>query len=321
MAEETRKKECKELIRRIGRGEVILFVGAGYSMAAGGPSGKALKDNLVEQFPDVDAVSEDLLDVCQGIEESHGQQALVRAVRRKLSKLVAKDCHIELTSYHWPVIFTTNYDRVIESAYQQNPKSAHLRVKHRTTPSVIQPYISETFLFKLMGDVDSENEEESMILTRSDYNLNLGYRIRILEFLKELLADCTFLYIGYSFRDLLVTDRYRLIPTVFPKNKLPYGYALMPDVEYGSREDRKLAANHITPLKMGLEGFVEKLKNQGEQRRYEQDEASESFRIRDNTIVLSGTKMRLFAESYELVSTTSIENAKPIELREFFGGR
>ncbi len=322
MSDDSRKLEFNELVHRITIGEVILFIGAGYSISAGGPSGKELSKHLLTKHPDIDPMSNDLLDICQAIEESpKGRDSLVRTMRDKLSKLTANESHLTLSSYYWPVIFTTNYDRVIENAYQGNPRSAHLRVRYLKTPTIIKPNKSETYLFKLMGDVDTENPEESMILTRSDYNLNLSYRLRVLEFLKELLSEWTFLYIGYSFRDLLLTDRYQLINSVFPRNKLPYGYALMPGIEYGSKEDQKLASYRIKSFNYTFEKFVKLLKNTKITRKKESDISEVLFKIVEHTVTISNPKMRHYNESYELLSTTSIQKSEPIEMREFFGGR
>ena len=56
-----------ELIESVQAGNVVLFLGAGASIAAGGPSGHDLATYLKTHFPRLDQDLSDLFEVCQDV--------------------------------------------------------------------------------------------------------------------------------------------------------------------------------------------------------------------------------------------------------------
>ena len=91
-------------------------------------------------------------------------------------------------------IITTNYDRLIEST--QSPHSMMYKVIIQDKDLLTQ--VSNNYIIKMHGDI---NNPETIILKESDYLNYQQNHILIETFIKSLLIDHTFLFIGYSLND------------------------------------------------------------------------------------------------------------------------
>lgn len=105
--------------------------------------------------------------------------------------------HAALVRLDLPLLFTTNYDELIESAYLK--AGVDMRVSrseeefkaHRTQ----RP---RRHLVKLHGSID---QPDSIVLTRSDYAQARSGRKEMLDRLRSELADGSFLFVGFSLSD------------------------------------------------------------------------------------------------------------------------
>src|SRR5205823_3425222 len=97
---------------------LVLFVGAGASRDAGLPTWAELVQPLRKELRL--GLEADLLDVAQFYSDSFGRRALLRRVSSALVQ-VHKPGHLHraLARVPAPVIFTTNYDRLLERALEQ----------------------------------------------------------------------------------------------------------------------------------------------------------------------------------------------------------
>jgi hypothetical protein len=85
MAVDTLEKHLSDIIKKIHIGRVVLFLGAGASKPAGGPSELELTNELKTQFPKIDQEIVNLLDVCQDFLEVPGYD------RSRLENFITKD--------------------------------------------------------------------------------------------------------------------------------------------------------------------------------------------------------------------------------------
>ncbi|MBW0016496.1 MAG: SIR2 family protein [Mycobacterium sp.] len=105
--------------------------------------------------------------------------------------------HAALVRLDLPLLFTTNFDELIETAYRE--ANVQLRVSisedqftaHRTQSPA-------RHLVKLHGSID---QPETIVLTRSDYAAARAQRKEMLGFLRSEMAETTFLFIGFSLSD------------------------------------------------------------------------------------------------------------------------
>lgn len=262
----TETKSLKTLLKKVMGGEIALFIGAGASLNSGSPSGKELVDFIKENFNDVDFedIGYNLLDVCQEIEENGRRVALEKFVKNKFYGLKPTDAHLTLPKYPWPAIFTTNYDDLIEKAYEkyygENERNTRIckPIIRGDTPHTYHNE-DEVRLFKLMGDFKRDDPEETPVLTRTDYNNRSDSRRKMLEIFSNFVHDGAVLYVGYSFRDRIAFELIDELRT--KRNGNPdRSFALVPNLDGKSKIEGFITKREITPIPLTFEEFVNELK-------------------------------------------------------------
>lgn len=118
--------------------------------------------------------------------------------------------HAALVQLDLPLIFTTNYDELIEAAYLEAGQQLRVSVteEHFKARRAEAP---ERHLVKLHGSID---QPESIVLTRSDYARARHDRQEMLSHLRSELTQATFLFVGFSLSDPnfnLIHDDIRLV--------------------------------------------------------------------------------------------------------------
>jgi tetratricopeptide (TPR) repeat protein/GTPase SAR1 family protein len=263
MVEAGDNKEFQVLLRRMQEVPPVLFLGAGASMPVRAPSGKEFMELIKERFSELDfeGAGENLLDVCQYIEDEGLRVDLERFVKGKLYGLRPSKAHLAIPCFEWAAIFTTNYDTLVEDAYseiyKQNPEKFR---KHRSIVGN-QSFTfrdDEVLVFKTMGCITYE--AEPLILTRSDYNRNSRIRHKMFDCLADFARDRPIIYIGYSFRDRVAFEVIdEVIAAVGGPQKIAKAYAINPNIEEGSRIGRMLVRRNITPIKADFQTFMTRL--------------------------------------------------------------
>ncbi|CAG0952201.1 hypothetical protein METP3_00279 [Methanosarcinales archaeon] len=265
---EPEKKNLQQLKLKVHNGEIALFLGAGASLSSGGPTGKDLIQLIKEDFKDIDFgdVGNNLLDVCQEIDDNgHGPQ-LKRFISKIFYGLEPSSAHPKLPSFPWPVIYTTNYEDLIEKTFEEcylkNPENAR-RCKQilRGDRQYYLKNKEEVLLFKIMGDSKRDDPLESPVLTRNDFNLRALDRKRMLELLSSFVIDGEVLYIGYSFQDRIIFEVIDELSKNFG-DRIGKSYALVPSIERGSKIEQLLIKRNIIPLPLTFEEFIKELEEE-----------------------------------------------------------
>ena len=160
---------------------------------------KPLIDRLVQQGKATPSALTDTLDVAQLYSKSYGRDALLSHVRRELTGKGAKPTplHSALARLHAPVIFTTNYDFLMERA---------IEAEEGVPPDVIVDdrhigLIDEarrTTVVKMHGCLSLP---KSIILARDDYKTYAERHRAMVAYLQSLLATRTVLFAGFSLTD------------------------------------------------------------------------------------------------------------------------
>lgn len=192
----------ERLFELIRREEVILFVGAGFSIKAGYPSGNELGRIIFQNLTESEKLefSQDLslTDLSDEIIQLRGGSrnsliALLKSVYSTDPTDISD--HVKIRSIpHFKNIVTTNYDTVFEKVYQH---SCNVIFKEKHCPYIEK---SKTNIFKIHGDF---SEPDSIIITKSDYRHYFSKKENSIlwDKISDLLTSNAILFIGYSFED------------------------------------------------------------------------------------------------------------------------
>jgi len=195
----------ERLAEAIRKRNAILFVGAGVSMSVGLPSWEKLIRHMEEEL---------------GIEEESGgtsrysYQTLAEYYRLKQGSLgplrswmdrnwsVSREkvedsvLHRLIVELDFPIIYTTNYDRNLEVAFEIHGRD-FVKVANARDVSRIRP--NATQIVKYHGNFD---EDASLVLTETDYFNRLSFDSPLdVKFRADALGR-TILFVGYSLSDM-----------------------------------------------------------------------------------------------------------------------
>ena len=188
-----------ELIRKE---EVVLFVGAGFSINAGYPSGENLCKRIFENLSDTEKIEINKnLQLPELTEEfvqirGNSRNSLISILKEIYSKsAISLSDHEKVKSIpHFSNIITTNYDTLFETVYKESC-NVIFKDEHCT-------YIdkSKANIFKIHGDLSDPN---SVIITKSDYTHFFDSQKQTIFWnkIKDIIATYNVLFIGYSFED------------------------------------------------------------------------------------------------------------------------
>jgi hypothetical protein len=223
-----------ELSEQFARGDIAVFVGAGLSIGAKLPSWIKLMQPLAKavayRLPDEDALitAEALLEVAQLYENKYGLNALISHLRTQLdTHRQPTIVHRLLARFQLDHIFTTNYDDLLERAFEKAGKPVHAVVS-----DIDLPFWSEARVqvVKLCGSLD---RPDSIMVTRDQFQKYTDKREALARRLHTSLEGRTALFLGYKLKDPFFNQIWDNIGLDFGALRRP-GYAVM----FG--EDRKI---------------------------------------------------------------------------------
>ncbi len=185
----------------IAQQKLIPFIGAGFSVNAGLPSTRTITVRLGEHFG-LGVLSEqaELLHLSQYLKISHNGS--ISQVLELLRSLLNDDCaqlsqpHLLLARLATPIIYTTNFDRLLERTFKHLSIPCQVVV---STADIIQATgCGSVQIVKFHGSLE---DEDSLVLTESDYYERLEFVTPIDIKLRADSLGKSILFIGYSFTD------------------------------------------------------------------------------------------------------------------------
>lgn len=105
--------------------------------------------------------------------------------------------HAALVRLNLPLLFTTNYDELIEEAHSEANEQLRVSISEEQFKAR-RAERPDRHLVKLHGSID---QPDTIVLTRSDYARARVDRKEMLGFLRGEMADTSFLFIGFSLSD------------------------------------------------------------------------------------------------------------------------
>lgn len=196
-----------ELADLLHANKIIPFVGAGFSEGCGCPSSQTLAQQLVKRFnlaaegllanEDIDLLRlAEYLKITQNGDLSSVHREIRFILNKEEIDISQSYQHLLLAQLGAPIIYTTNYDRLLERSFD------HLNIPYHTIISTedVVKYAdsSATQIIKFHGSLE---QEDSLVLTESDYYKRLEFVTPIDIKLRADALSKSLLFLGYSFSD------------------------------------------------------------------------------------------------------------------------
>jgi hypothetical protein len=194
-----------ELSTAVRDRRVILFAGAGLSMSVGLPSWQQFIDHLGTElgFDSTELLSQGISyhTLAEYYRVKRGSIGPLRSWMDRTWKVSEENVrssfiHRMIVELDFPIIYTTNYDRNIEAAFETHGRNyvkvANARDIAKTRDGVAQ-------IVKFHGDFD---DDDSLVITETDYFGRLAFDTPLdVKFRSDALGR-TVLFIGYSMTDM-----------------------------------------------------------------------------------------------------------------------
>ena len=186
------------------RGQVLPFIGAGFSRNATIPEGKEIPDwsklgELVAKDLPSDYDYSNPVEAISAYEQEYSRTKLIEKFNELLLTGIIRPgkAHIAFSKIPFELVCTTNFDFLIENAYEQS--SVYCRPiideEHLAINNINRKDVS---LLKIHGDL---HHPTRLVATEEDYDGFLHRYPMLATFLANLLISKTCFFIGYSLDD------------------------------------------------------------------------------------------------------------------------
>ncbi|MEV7663418.1 SIR2 family protein [Paenarthrobacter sp. NPDC089316] len=220
--------------------KLLPFIGAGFSSAAGLPGWLGLLEEIYSRMedpnPSFDAVrsscNSDPLRIAEYMFLLAGEQ--IGPLRHLMTKQLTpsqeffSSAHIELSNLALPVVYTTNFDELIEETYHQ------LNIpytKMSTTRDLALDRSDRRRVMKFHGDMQHDSSlvlTEKSFFDRLDFSSPLDIRLR-----SDLLGK-SILFLGYGFGDVnirVLWHRLGHLMSDVPADERPHSFIVRLDAD------------------------------------------------------------------------------------------
>jgi Flp pilus assembly protein TadD len=217
---------CDHLVER----STTLFLGAGVNAGiqnANGtrcPLGQELSEWICKDLllsPETKVPLNEAVEIAR---HKLGVKPVNDYIYENLASFVPGAAHLALVQLPWDVIYTTNFDLLVERAATQGQVNAAGAMKTvlTSTASLTSFSESDVLYYKLHGTIDLANTPDGrLILTQADYRFYEDFKRPLFGRLRTDLLSRNFLFVGYSlsdpnFRAVLEDCRQELGVQAFP---------------------------------------------------------------------------------------------------------
>ena len=196
---------------QIREGKAVLFLGAGASLAAKNavrqspPSAYQLGEAISEQFLGGQFKELGLNQIAELAISETDLFTVQQFVKDKVDGFEPTGAHILATSFRWACIATTNYDRLVELAYERAERSAQTLVPFIENGDRVEDRMQASnpvMLLKLHGCVTRiGNTNCPLILTTEQYIDHKKGRDRTFDHLRSKAYERPIVFVGYGLQD------------------------------------------------------------------------------------------------------------------------
>lgn len=300
---------CDKLSER----NAVLFLGAGINYGIKNedgleaPLGQKLSQYICKILLEDDTLEISLDDATEIARHRLGEKLVNKYLYDLFISFKPGSAHLVLVQLPWDVIYTTNYDLLVEIASENNSiTSAGNICPICSKETDLSIYSEEDILYyKLHGSIDFANTKDmKLILTKEDYRDYEYYRKPLFKRLERDLLNRTIVYIGYSQSDTNFRKILDDCKEVLGTETLPRSYAIRP--KFSKVEEAFwIDKYNIQLIESDGYGFLCKLKENWEK----QSRNVIPFEERKNKIYMNvdgATRFQKVGESFYLVRNSDI---------------
>ena len=194
-------KEAAEYCVKNLMPNLSVFIGAGLSIDAKLPSWNELVEPLAKELdiPMVGIPLERVLEYICG-ESKSKYSMLIYSLKRSIQKAKPAEVHYLISKLGVGRIWTTNYDDLIEKAFQEGNYDLEVVTNDQQLNNVD---LSKPQLIKMHGSLSKISDNyDDIVLLESQYENYEESRKDIYNLLKNDISNKSFLFFGVSFNDI-----------------------------------------------------------------------------------------------------------------------
>lgn len=241
------------LVSQIKPENTVLLFGAGSSLPSKAPSVQDIKASLTKKFG-VPATDLSLAEFTELLQKKTGdRRSMIDTVCELFSSLFPTQGLLNVPLYNWKSIFTTNYDELLERAY--DTRSVRLKVYASNYDFEVAGIPNIQKLFKLHGTVGqdtSKGHRAGMIITSSDYKNFSEYREKLFLRMKADISEANLIIIGHSLSD---PDIKAVLDQVISWNERDHINSRIFFLMYTPNEDRAYLLEQAEGIKVAFGGI------------------------------------------------------------------
>jgi tetratricopeptide (TPR) repeat protein len=253
------------LEQQVQSGKTVLILGAGASLEARdcnnrrAPRTDELRDMLSEKFLGGKLKNRGLSQVAEYAISESNLIVVQEFIRQQFEGLRPTEAHDLLPTFRWWGLATTNYDRLIETAYANAKSPVQALVPFAENGELIDTYTRDpnnVLLLKLHGCITKTASVDCpLILTVDQYIDHKAGRSRVFDQLTDWGFEHVFVFIGHSLQD---TDIRQLLKDL-TQNAAARArfFCVVPDAD--EIEKRTLEQQRITVLTGTFDDFMKTL--------------------------------------------------------------
>jgi hypothetical protein len=202
---------AENLIRQVRQGRAVLFLGAGGTKGARTPDGtepplgNELRDRIARRFLTGKYSSESLAWVTELAISATDLFEVQDFIADQFRDLNPAEFHLLIPTFRWRGIATTNYDRVLETAYSSSDEPVQKVVPFLSNEDRVDEKLrdpSSVALLKLHGCITRTHDSQlPLILTMDQYATYRDGRTRLFQMLEEWGSENTIIFVGHTLHD------------------------------------------------------------------------------------------------------------------------
>ncbi|WP_141134393.1 SIR2 family protein [Jannaschia aquimarina] len=253
-----------QLVDAMREQRVILLLGSGASLGSLDakkrkiPTARQLASDIAEKFLNERFKSRDLMRVSELALSQAGENQFNQWLRDYFEPFEPTSAHLLLPKFRWRLVATTNYDLLVEKAYQRTNdalQSLVPRVKdNQPIDTMLRQHSFPLEYVKLHGCVEHVHDADILlVLTPNTYNNHEANRQNLYSRIEELGREYPMVFCGHSLDDLHIR---RLVENS-TSNARPMYYLVSPEFE--PEEITMWATRRVTAIPARFDQFLASL--------------------------------------------------------------
>ncbi|MBC3807877.1 MULTISPECIES: SIR2 family protein [Undibacterium] len=253
------------IIKAIESGNAILFLGAGasYDAILGGSATRITADivrnRLSDEFLDGSHKSKSLMTVADYARSEASLEKVQIFIRKIFIDLGPAPFHLKIPTFRWRAIVSTNYDLVVERAYENSPERLQNLVAVTKDGDELEKALAgqnTVPYLKLHGCINNFNDKDvPIVLDSNEYAKFTKGRGNLVRTFKEWATQSPIIFCGYSLGDENIKE---ILFDIGDSSQSRDSY-LYVDISFDEIQKRFWQGRRITPFQADFKGFLDAL--------------------------------------------------------------